>query len=361
MKAFAIRRGEEHGELAGKILCQDVRPAFRKGHLLRAEDIPVLIAASWSELHLIEPGPGDVAQREAGEHLARILASAGLQIAPAGHRHVLRAERNGLVKIAAEALLRLNTIPGVAVFTLMNDTVVSAGQTVAEAQITPLMIERRALEEASREKEVVRILDFVPRDVVILKRDDRVLRALTEKLQWFGCTIREIITLPPDAQSIRETIEHAPHPALRATLSPLSRGEGSYDREGSHERDPSPRLRGEGGRRPDEGMLIIVQGSNALDPLDPVFVALDAMGATMQKIGMPVHPGTLLWIASRKNATIIGLPSCGLGPQLTAFDLVLPKLLAEGSIRNEDLAALGHGGILQSRVYVQEAIDEPVR
>ena len=67
MKAFAIRRGEEHGELAGKILCQDVRPAFRKGHRLRAEDIPVLIAASWSELHLLEPEPDDVAQREAGD------------------------------------------------------------------------------------------------------------------------------------------------------------------------------------------------------------------------------------------------------------------------------------------------------
>jgi len=307
MKAFAIRRGEEHGELAGKILCQDVRPAFRKGHLLRAEDVAALMAASWSELHLLEPGPDDVAQREAGEQLARILASAGLQIAPAGHRHVLRAERNGLVKIDTEALLRLNTIAGVAVFTLMNDTVASAGQTVAEAQITPLVIERSALEQAAREKEVVRILSFVPRDVVILKRDDRVVRPLTDKLQWFGCTVREVITLPPDAQSIREVLA-----------------------------------------RTDEGLLIIVQGSNALDPLDPVFVALDAMGATMQKIGMPVHPGTLLWIASRNNATIIGLPSCGLGPQITAFDLVLPKLLAEGTIRNEELAALGHGGILNS-------------
>jgi len=305
MKAFAIHRGEPHENLAGKILCHDVRPAFRKGHLLRAEDIPVLIAASWSELHLIEPGPGDVAQKEAGEHLARILASAGLQIAPAGHRHVLRAERNGLVKIDTEALLRLNTIAGVAVFTLMHDTVASAGQTVAEAQITPLVIERSKLEEAAQEKEVVRILDFVPRDVVILKRDDRVLRALTEKLQWFGCNVREVITLPGDAQSIREAIE----------------------------------------RRP--ATLIIIQGSNALDPLDPVFVALDA---TMQKVGMPVHPGTLLWIASRKTATIIGLPSCGLGQQITAFDLVIPKLLAEGTISNEDLAKLGHGGILNRQL-----------
>jgi len=325
MKAFAIRRGEEHGELAGKILCQDVRPAFRKGHLLRAEDIPVLIAASWSELHLIEPGPDDVAQREAGEHLARILASAGLQIAPAGHRHILRAERNGLVKIDADALLRLNTIPGVAVFTLMNDTVASAGQTVAEAQITPLVIERSALEQAAREKEVVRILDFIPRDVVILKRDDRVVRPLTDKLRWFGCTLREVITLPGDAQSIREAVDRQ-----LATL-------------------------------------IIIQGSNALDPLDPVFVALESMRATMQKIGMPVHPGTLLWIASRNNATIIGLPSCGLGPQVTAFDLVLPKLLAEGTITNEDLAKLGHGGILNSAARQlttdnrQLAINDPVR
>ena len=328
MKAFAIRRGEEHGELAGKILCHDVRPAFRKGHLLRAEDIPALIAASWSELHLIEPGPDDVAQREAGEHLARILASAGLQIAPAGHRHILRAERNGLVKIDADALLRLNTIPGVAVFTLMNDTVASAGQTVAEAQITPLVIERSALEQAAREKEVVRIPPFVPRDVVILKRDDRVVRPLTDKLRWFGCTVREVVTLPGDAQSIREVLA-----------------------------------------RSDEGCLFIIQGSNALDPLDPVFVALESMGATMQKIGMPVHPGTLLWMATgnRPPATIIGLPSCGLGPQVTAFDLVLPKLLAEGAISNEELAALGHGGILnfgnrEPRTDNRElAINDPLR
>lgn len=322
MKAFAIRRGERHGELVGRILCQDVRGVFRKGHLLRADDIPVLIEAPWTELHLIEPGPGDVAQREAGERLAQILSSAGMEIVPAGHRHVLKAQHDGLLKIDAAALQRLNSIAGIAVFTLMNDAVVSAGQVVAEAQITPLVIERRAIEEASRQREVVRILSFVPRDVVILKRDDRVLRALTEKLRWFGCAVREILPLPGDAASIREIFE-------RQTAT-----------------------------------LFIVSGSNALDPLDPVFVAFEAMGAKMQRLGMPVHPGTLLWIASTTTATIIGLPSCGLGPQVTAFDLVAPKLLAEGSIRDEDLAALGHGGMLtytRSRILVQEPVDEPVR
>ena len=322
MKAFAIRRGEKHGELIGRILCQDIRGVFRKGHVLRAEDIPLLIDASWTELHLLEPGPDDIPQREAGERLAQILSTAGIEIAPAGHRHILRAQHSGLLKIDASALQRLNGIQGIAVFTLRNDSVVSAGQIVAEAQITPLAIERRSIEEASRESEVVRILSFVPRDVVILKRDDRVLQALTGKLRWFGCGIREVVTLPGDAPSIREVIE-------RQTAT-----------------------------------LLIVSGSNALDPLDPVFVALEEMGAKMQRLGMPVHPGTLLWIASAKSVTIIGLPSCGLGPRVTAFDLVFPKLLAEGTIRDEELAALGHGGILnftRSRALMQEPVDEPVR
>jgi molybdopterin biosynthesis enzyme len=96
-----------------------------------------------------------------------------------------------------------------------------------------------------------------------------------------------------------------------------------------------------------EAELIVVSGANALDPLDPVFVALEQMGATMLRSGVPVHPGTLLWVATLGAATIIGLPSCGRGMGVTAFDLVLPKLLAQGTIRDEDLAALGHGGILR--------------
>ncbi|HEY3052415.1 MAG TPA: hypothetical protein VGK04_03405 [Thermoanaerobaculia bacterium] len=322
MRAFALRRGEKHGELVGRILCHDVRGVFRKGHVLRAEDIPLLIDASWSEIHLLELGPDDLDQRQAGERLAQILSSAGLESAPSRHRHVLKAKHNGLLKIDAAALQRLNSIAGIAVFTLMNDQVVSADQVVAEMQITPLAIERRAIEEAAREQSVVRLLSFVPRDVVVWMRDDRVLRALTEKLRWFGCDVREVLELPRDAASIREAME----------------------------------------RRRES--LFLVSGSNALDPLDPVFGALEQIGAKMQRIGMPVHPGTLLWIATWRETTIIGLPTCGLGPQVTAFDLVLPKILAEGGIRDEELAALGHGGILsfaRARALEQEPIDEPVR
>jgi hypothetical protein len=306
MKAFAVRRGENHPDLVGRILCHDIPGLFRKGHALRAGDIPLLIDASWDEIHLLEMGPGDVGQREAAQRLAGMLSTPGLESAPAGHRYVLRAAANGLLRVEIDALRELNSIPGIAVFTLKDGAVVSAGQIVAEAQITPLAIERSALERDLGP--MLRLLPFAARDVVVWTRDDRVLRALSGKLRWFGCEIQDVIDLPRDAASIRQSMER--------------RGE----------------------------TLFIVSGSNALDPLDPVFVALEQMGAVMQRIGLPVHPGTLLWIASWKERTIIGLPSCGLGGQITAFDLVLPRILAGGAITNEEIAALGHEGILRRSV-----------
>lgn len=311
MRPFFLRRGDPHPNLAGTILCHDVPGAFRKGHVLRDEDIPRLIEAGWSELHLIELGPGDIGQREAGQRLAEILCGDGLRTASAGHRFAVKATHNGLLKVDAAALQRMNSIPGIAIFTLRNDDVVAADQTVAEAQITPLAIDGRAIEEAARERGVIRNLPFAARDVVLWAREERVIENVSAKLRWYGCRVRV-----------------------------------SSDRF----------------RCTDDGALHIVSGSNPLDPLDPVFVELQR--AKVQRVGLPVHPGTLLWIASYGSSTIMALPSCGSGPQITGFDLVLPKILAEGGMREEEITALGHGGILsfsRARTLAQETADEPVR
>jgi hypothetical protein len=303
MKALAAHRGEP---LLGRLLCHDVRGArneivFRKGHALRAEDLPSLEALPWEELHLLELEEGDIEQREAGRRLAAALCSEGLQAAPSGHRHVLTALHHGLVKIDAAALQRLNSVPGIGVRTLRNDQVAAKGQTVAEAQITPLAIAGAALHAAGGAG-IVRLLPFAPREAVIWMRDDRHAAALEAKLRSFGCPVSEVMELPRDAAAIRASME--------------GRAES----------------------------LLLISGANALDPLDPIFVALAAMGAKMQRVGVPVHPGTLVWLASWRGAEIVGLPTCGLGMQL-----ILPRLLAEGGIGDEDLAGLGHGGILSGR------------
>ena len=146
------------------------------------------------------------------------------------------------------------------------------------------------------------MIPFTPCKTIIWARDERMVRGATEKLRRFGCAV-EVLPLANDVRALMEA-----------------------------QRDAA---------------LFVVSGANALDPLDPVFVALEQMGATVQRAGVPVHPGTLLWIARWNATTIIGLPSCGRGTATTAFDLVLPRLLAHGAIGDDDLAALGHGGILR--------------
>lgn len=301
MRAFAATRDTPPADLIGRVLCHDVPGGLRKGHALREEDLAVLFQDR-DEVHLLELGPDDVGQKEAGRRLASAFHTPGLEPHPSGHRHVLRAERRGLLVIDAAALQRMNAIPGIAVFTLPNGTVVAPQQVVVHAQITPLAIDGRSLREAEDfacANAVVRLRELVPRDAILWKRDERLVAPLGDMLQGYGCRLRTTLDLPPDAASIGASLEAAI--GFGATL-------------------------------------LLVAGTNALDPLDPVFVALEHIGATVRRKGMPVHPGTLLWIATHQGATIIGLPSCGLRG---AFELVLPRVLAgEG-----DFSALGHGGV----------------
>ncbi|MFN8580906.1 MAG: hypothetical protein U0163_08040 [Gemmatimonadaceae bacterium] len=92
--------------------------------------------------------------------------------------------------------------------------------------------------------------------------------------------------------------------------------------------------------------VVIVAGSRPKDPLDPCFVALDRLGAVVERRGVPAHPGSLAWLARLGAAPIVGMPSCGLFSQATVFDLMLPRLLTGEQLTGDDLAALGHGGFL---------------
>ena len=45
--------------------------------------------------------------------------------------------------------------------------------------------------------------------------------------------------------------------------------------------------------------VVAMAGSKLMDPLDPVMQALRQAGARIEKHGVPLHPGTLLWVALR--------------------------------------------------------------
>ncbi len=92
--------------------------------------------------------------------------------------------------------------------------------------------------------------------------------------------------------------------------------------------------------------IVVVAGANALDPLDPVFTAIERLDGQVVRNGVPAHPGSLLWVARVGSVPVLGMPGCGMFSQATLFDLLLPRLLAGETVGPTELAAYGHGGLL---------------
>lgn len=313
--------------LAGRVLARDVRSAdgtrdFRKGHLLRDDDVPALLALGWTELHVIEPEPGDILEMEAGRRIADAAAGDGTTVGAFGGGHwPIASVRRGLLRVDVSRLTRVNAIDGACLYTLYDGQVVDAGEVVAHAKIAPFVIEESRIEMVERiagTERAIRVAAFTPVAVAALVMEtlgDRALArfraSLAEKLAWFGSRLCEPACVAPDADVIGGVMRRA-----------VDDGAG----------------------------IVVVAGTRALDPLDPMFVALDRLGVRLERLGVPAHPGSLFWLAQLHGVPVIGMPSCGLFSQATVFDLVLPRVLAGEVVGRDELSALGHGGLL-SRDY----------
>ena len=67
----------------------------------------------------------------------------------------------------------------------------------------------------------------------------------------------------------------------------------------------------------------------------------------MVAFGAPVDPGNLLMLGYLGAVPVIGAPGCSRSPKRNVIDMVLPRLLAGDRLGRADLAALGHGGLLE--------------
>ena len=321
---LATRDALDASALDGAVLCHDLRTSdgvvrYRKGHILRAADLPAIAALPWDELHLVRMDTGDVHEDEAGERLARAAVGTGVIVGEASAGHwPLRAEWRGIADIAVGPLGQVNAIEGLCIYTLFSGHVVNAGEIAARAKITPFVMRGDAIGQAESlayaANGIVNVRPFVPTRVGAVVQEplvaqglERFERALCEKVRWFGSELLPPRVAEPEANAIADAI--------------------------------SEQVSAEVG-------VIVVAGSKAMDDLDPTFRALDDLGAIRERHGVPAHPGSLFWLARVGDVPVLGMPTCGLFSQATVFDLVLPRLLAGERVDAAALAELGHGGLL---------------
>jgi len=355
-------------EAVGTVLAHDITEirqgefkgrAFKKGHIVKEEDIEHLLRLGKEHLYVLEIGPDDMHEDEAAYALARALMGEGVEISgePKEGRINIIAQRDGLLKVNREALLKFNMLGDVMCATLHNNSVVKKGQIVAGTRAIPLVVKRetveRAVEIAEKSRAInqgnspssgvieVKVMRRPRAGIVITGNEvyygrikDAFAPIITKKIEAFGGEIVGIYYAPDDVEFIEARLREL----LQAGAD-----------------------------------LLITTGGMSVDPDDVTRFAIRKLGATDITYGSAVLPGAMFLVAyiraveqqssraveeevEKEDITlqhdcstaiipILGIPACGMYHKTTVFDLILPRVLAGERIGRYELAELGHGGL----------------
>ena len=320
-------------DLAGAVLLAPVRlPAdsLAKGTRLDRETAVRLIAAATDgaltrPVRLAWPDPDDVHEEDAASRLALVVGGAGVELrSPRQSRLDLAAVWDGVLHVRTEALRRLSAIDPLEVFTLFHGQAVSRGQVVCSVKVAPHVLPGATLGEGLRlaraEHPIVEVRPYRPTEVGAIAVEAMTPEALARfeagaraKVEALGGTFGGTVVVPDDEPDRAEA-------AGRDALEMLVR------------RRALP--------------VVLVGGVSAGDPLSPFYAALERLGGTVLRRGVPAHPGSMIWLARLDRTQLLGLPQCGMFSLATAADLVLPRLLTGEALTAESLADLAHGGLL---------------
>ncbi|MCK5505887.1 MAG: molybdopterin-binding protein [Thermodesulfovibrionia bacterium] len=304
-----IRRGEFKGR------------AFKKGHVIRKEDICHLQRLGKENLFILEIKQDEMHENDAARAIAEALAGSGVKPdgEPKEGKINLAAERNGLLKVNQEALLTFNMLGDLMCASIHNNSVVKKGQTVAGTRAIPLVVKRSIVEDALKIAERAQGIVSVkpmrrPKTGIVITGNevyygriaDNFKPIITKKVREYNGEVVGVYFAPDDAQYIEDRI--------RELIS------GGAD-------------------------LIITTGGMSVDPDDVTRFAIRNSGAQDIIYGSPVLPGAMFLVAYREEIPILGIPACGMYCNTTIFDIILPRILADERIGRKELAELGHGGL----------------
>ena len=323
MKALVFQPGSSDPQTAiGAIFTTDIplddkRRRFRKGNRITLADLADLARVE-QVLHLTQLDPGDMHEDEAAIALGQAITGPGIdQKPPIQSRVNLIAARKGLLRVNREAVVALNRLPGISVFSLLDRVAVVPGKNVAGAKITPVAIPAAVLAEAERiaaEESVIQVKPFAPKRVAVVTTEgleekvrERFRVAVEQKIGWYGSVVTGITDLIDDPDRVAEAIS---------------------------------------GEIANGADLVLTGGGNSLDPLDPTLLALDEIDAEMIKFGAPAHPGSMFWLAYKGSTPIFNLASCSLYSRSTVADIILPWIMAGERVELDDMAEIGYGGLL---------------
>ena len=301
-------------------------PEFKAGQRITAGDVCRLQTMGRFHVAVTQAGAENkdlMHENEVAEAFARKMAGRGVcySLPPHEGKIDFTAECDGLFSVDHKKLYAFNLVPSVMCATRQDGLLVTRGSRLAGTRAIPLFLERKLFNQAmdvlGREplfsvqplrKAKVGIL-VTGTEVFQGLIEDKFIPIITAKVTNLHCQIVAKTIVPDDLGSIKATVAEM-----------LSSG---VD-------------------------LLITTGGLSVDPDDLTRQALLESGLSDIVHGIPMLPGTMSLIGcihrQEGDVQVLGVPACALYFKTTAFDILLPRLLAGRTFGRAEAARLGEGG-----------------
>jgi len=122
--------------------------AFRRGHILKQEDIPELLSMGKEHIYIIEEEEGEVHEEEAALRIARAVAGPEMEFTkPREGKVNIKSSVFGLLKINKTLLKEINSIPEISLATIHENAVCRPGRLLPEPRLFPCIYSKPSLEK----------------------------------------------------------------------------------------------------------------------------------------------------------------------------------------------------------------------
>jgi molybdenum cofactor cytidylyltransferase len=318
-----VRTAEADGAILAHSLTAGGRK-FKKGRVLSPADCAALAESGVETVLAARLDAEDMAEDAAAKAIAAAIAgdaaARGLTVsAPFTGRANLFAAAEGVLRVDAAAIAAANEADeSITIATLPDYSRVAPRQMVATVKIIPYAAPREAVATAVAALSAttpLRAHPVVRRTATLVLTEtlgmkpallDKGAEAVRARLDALGVALTETLRAPHETGALTET--------LRAAT-----GE----------------------------MILILTGSATSDRRDVGPAALTAAGGRLERFGMPVDPGNLLFLGEFSGRPVIGLPGCARSPALNGADWVLERIACGLTVDAAAIGAMGVGGLLK--------------
>lgn len=319
-------------DAVGQILCHDITQiikgvtkdaVFRKGHVIKEEDIPVLLSVGKETIYIWENDETKLHENDAAQILYEMCRNDHMHPSEVKEGKIeVIADCDGLLKVEKEKLKKVNGFGEMMIASRHGNTWVKQGDKIAGTRIIPLVIEKEKMERAKdicKDGPIFCLKPFKKKKAAIITTGNEVFHrrildtftpVILEKLKEYDTQVIMHRIFDDDVEKI-----------TKGCLEAVEAG----------------------------AELVICTGGMSVDPDDRTPLAIKNTGADIISYGSPVLPGAMFLLSYyNENIPIIGLPGCVMYAKRTIFDLVLPRIMADDKITAEELASLGEGGLCLS-------------